>query len=103
MSYRMRWILPVLAAAALAAFLPQPAAAAPSAPQVPAPVLAPLQVAGASVTLNWTDQSTDEEEFWVFRRNAAGGPFSLVRTVPSTSIAGTGTTYSAVDAIPAGT
>ncbi|BCB78906.1 hypothetical protein GCM10022251_43770 [Phytohabitans flavus] len=52
--------------------------------------------------LSWTDQSPDEDEFWVFRRNAAGGPFTFVTSVTSTSKAGTGSVYAAADTIPAG-
>ncbi|GGM87381.1 hypothetical protein GCM10007977_106660 [Dactylosporangium sucinum] len=93
----------LLAVVAGATLSDSPATAAPSAPQVPAAVLAPPQVSGTSVTLSWTDQSPDEDEFWVFRHDAAGGPFSLVTSVPSTSTTGTGTVYSTVDTVPAGT
>ncbi|BCB83973.1 hypothetical protein Psuf_012860 [Phytohabitans suffuscus] len=93
----------VAAASAGVLVAPGAAAASPSGPQVPAAVLAPPQVSGTSVTLTWTDQSPDEEEFWVFRRNAAGGPFSYVVSVGSTSTPGTGAAYSVVDTIPAGT
>lgn len=47
-----------------------------------------------SMTVNWRDNSTSETFFIVKRATAAGGPFTQVGSVTSTTIASTGTLYS---------
>ena len=106
MYVHLRWrgaALVAAAAAVVAALVSSPATAVPSEPQVPAPILAPLQVSGTSVTISWTDQSTDEENFVVYRRSGNDGLFGSIRDVLTTTQGGTGAVYSIVDTIPAGT
>ncbi len=65
----------------------------PKAPTLSAPVVAP----NGRVTLTWTDNSVTETEFRVLRATAPAGPWTLIRTVPSTTEATTGTVYTYTD------
>ncbi|GGM90524.1 hypothetical protein ACFFX1_49370 [Dactylosporangium sucinum] len=85
----------------VASLVAAPAAATP--PSTPAAVLNSVQASGTSVSLQWTDRSQDEDEFWVFRRDAAGGKLLQIGAVTSTSSTGVGQTYSFTDTIAAGT
>jgi len=67
-----------------------------------APRLDPVQVSGTTVTLRWTDRSSTEDTFEVVRRDPTG-PLTTIASVPSTSRAGTGQTYTFTDTVAAGT
>jgi hypothetical protein len=51
----------------------------------------------AAVTVCWTDRSTDEQEFVVYRRDAAGA-WQAIHREPSRNVPDTGDDYSYVDA-----
>lgn len=66
----------------------------------PATVAAPTSInfssiTNTSITIGWTDNSTIESGFLIYRSLSVGGPWTLFSTVTSTSSATTGTTYSA--------
>jgi hypothetical protein len=67
----------------------------PSGP-VTAPGLSPLRATAASVTVSWSDRSTDELGFKVFRRDLAGN-WRLVDQVATRDVRGTGDDYTWVD------
>lgn len=64
-------------------------------------VAAPISLTFTSVgrtgmTVNWVDNSTNEAFFTVSRATSAGGPYTIVATVASTTSPGTGTAYSSI-------
>jgi hypothetical protein len=67
-----------------------------------APSLTSAQTNGTTVTVKWTDTSTNENTFTVNRAPLNEYP-RAVGQVTSTTTAGTGTTYTFTDTIPAGT
>jgi Concanavalin A-like lectin/glucanases superfamily/Fibronectin type III domain len=50
-----------------------------------------------SITLSWTDASTTEDRFLVYRNTVDSGFTNPIATVPTTTSTGTGTTYTYVD------
>jgi hypothetical protein len=75
--------------------VPTPLPVLPSGP-VTAPGLSPLQATASSVTVSWSDRSTNELGFKVFRRDLSGN-WHLVDQVASRDVRGSGSTYSWVD------
>jgi hypothetical protein len=67
-----------------------------------APTLDPVQVSGTTVTLRWTDRSSTEDTFEIFRRDPTSGSLSRIGAMASTSRAGTGQTYTFADTVVAG-
>jgi len=61
-----------------------------------APELAALVATAESVTLNWTDRSSNETKFVVYRRDVQGN-WQSVYTVPTTDMAGSRNSYVWVD------
>jgi hypothetical protein len=78
-----------------------PATAHAAAGPIQAPDLTSVQASGTTVTVTWTDGSTNEKGFSVLRGPANAQPLSA-GNVTSTTSASTGTTYTFVDTIPAG-
>lgn len=66
------------------------------------PTLTSATAAGTSVTLQWTDRSTTEDVFDVFRRDPNSQTLQFVKEISTTDRAGTGKTYSFTDTITAG-
>ena len=66
-----------------------PFSAAPSAPIT----FSASPIGQSTMTVNWVDNSTNETFFTVGRSTSPTGPFTIVGTVSSTTIAGTGTSY----------
>ncbi len=75
--------------------LPTPLPVLPSG-SVTAPGLSPLQATTSSVTVTWSDQSTNELGFKVFRRDDVGR-WRQVDQVASRDVRGTGDAYTWVD------
>jgi len=65
-----------------------------------APVLNPLQSGTGSVTLTWTDMSTNEDNFAVYRYATSGQPVSEASDQPSLSKPGTGEVNTFTDTSP---
>jgi hypothetical protein len=75
-----------------------PAIDAPTAPS--SLTAAPIGgVAGTGSNLSWTDSSTNETVFRVFRRDGDGSPFVLVGSTATTNMAGAGGTATYQDVI----
>jgi hypothetical protein len=68
--------------------VPTPLPVLPSGP-LTAPGLSPLQATAASVTVSWSDRSSDELGFKVFRRDLTGN-WQLVDQVPTRNVRGSG-------------
>jgi hypothetical protein len=62
------------------------------APATPTAVGATLNVAGNGIAVSWTDASTNEATFTVFRSDNGGATFAQVGSVTSTTSAATGAT-----------
>ena len=103
---RTRWARALLAGAGVAMLAllgAVPATAALSLPGMPAASLDSVQLSGTTVTLKWTDRSTTEDAFVVWRRPSGGSNVLQRSDNHSTSKAGTGQAYTVTDTIPAGT
>jgi hypothetical protein len=74
----------------------------PPPPPIQAPTLSSVQSTGTTVTVTWTDGSTNENAFSVNRGQQGVNPLP-VGQVASTTTAGTGTAYTFTDTIPPGT
>lgn len=68
-----------------------PGGAPPPAPPIS---LTFTNIGRSSITLNWVDNSTNENFFTISRSTSPAGPFTLSGSVPSTTTPGTGTSYS---------
>src|SRR5689334_3151194 len=86
---------------AAAVLAPASAATATNLP-LGAPILNSVQTSGTTVTLSWTDSSTDETSFTVHRAPLNEDP-RLIGKVTSTTIENAGTTYTFTDTVAAGT
>jgi hypothetical protein len=60
-----------------------------------------VQMSGTSVTLTWTDRSTNETGFGITKRLADGGLLRFVANVATRDSSGVGGTYTYVDTLPA--
>ena len=75
--------------------VPNPLPVLPSGSVTP-PGANPLQASASAVTVGWSDRSTNELGFKVFRRDLSGN-WQLVGQVASRDVRGTGTAYTWVD------
>jgi hypothetical protein len=74
----------------------------PMPPVIAPPSLDSVRVSGTSVTIGWTDRSSNEDTFQVTRRTANGAP-QLVKETATRNRSSQGDTYSYTDTITAGT
>lgn len=68
-----------------------------------APALNSVQQTGGSVAVAWTDESANEDDFQVFRRDPGSGMLRWLATVPTGDRPDAGGIYQFTDTVPAGT
>ena len=74
-------------------------------PRIAAPSVDSVQLAGAQVTVKWTDRAIDEDGFRIYRRDTNHNPSAgdVVSSPLTTSKTGLGKSYTFVDTLPTGT